>query len=64
MVRIAKPNTIKQTNRKALLNMIRASGEVSVANISERLNWLNNLIHIVSMFEILRYIEVIYVANT
>jgi predicted NBD/HSP70 family sugar kinase len=37
MVPITKPKSIKQANRRALLNMIRASGEVSVAGISERL---------------------------
>jgi predicted NBD/HSP70 family sugar kinase len=37
MVPISKPKSIKQTNRRALLGMIRASGEVSVADISERL---------------------------
>jgi len=37
MVPIAKPKSIKRTNRRALLDMIRTSGEVSVADISERL---------------------------
>ena len=38
MISIKKPKTLKQTNRKVILNILRDSGEVSVADLSKKVN--------------------------
>ncbi|MDD3628578.1 MAG: ROK family transcriptional regulator [Actinomycetota bacterium] len=38
MIPIKKPKTLKQTNRKVILNILRYSGEVSIADLSRKVN--------------------------
>ncbi len=38
MIPIKKPKTLKQTNRKVILSILRYSGEVSIADLSRKVN--------------------------
>lgn len=38
MIPVKKQKTLKQTNRKVILNILRDSGEISVANLSKEVN--------------------------